>query len=131
MTAGIKKGEILRGPPCEQVGVLALDDLESADAGADEDTDALGVLRGDLEPRLGHRFLDGGEGKVDEAPHLAGLFFVDKVQGVKVLDLGGEGDWKAGGIEAMNGPHATDAGQKTASRLRERCCRHRTPAQGR
>ena len=42
---GMKKGEILRGPPAEHGGVLSLDDIESADAGADVDADALAVAR--------------------------------------------------------------------------------------
>ena len=46
MAAGIKKGEILRGPPFEQVGVLALDDVEPADARADVNAGALGHLFG-------------------------------------------------------------------------------------
>ena len=80
MTAGMKKGEILRGPPCQQVGVLALDDLEAADAGADEDAHPVGNLRGDLETGLGDGLLRGGKGKVDEAPHLARFFLVHKVR---------------------------------------------------
>ena len=93
MAAGMKKGEILRGPPCQQIGVLALDDFEAADAGADEDAYPVGDLRGDLETRLGHGFLGGGKGKVDEAPHLARFLLVHEVERVKVLDLGGKGGW--------------------------------------
>ena len=49
MAAGMKKGEILRGPPLSRVGVFALDDVETADAGADVNADALGILRRDLQ----------------------------------------------------------------------------------
>jgi hypothetical protein len=49
---------------------------------------------------------------MNEAPHLARFFFVHKVQRVKVLDLGGKGDREASGVEALNGSHATGAGQK-------------------
>src|SRR5208337_5361140 len=58
--------------------------------------------------------MGGGKGKVNEASHLAGLFFIDEFERVKVLDLGGEGDREASGIEALNGPHAAGAGQKLA-----------------
>ncbi len=42
---GNEEGMILPGPPCEQLRVLALDDVESADAGADVDAGAIGDLR--------------------------------------------------------------------------------------
>ena len=45
MVAGMKNGEMRRGPFFEQSFVLALDHLESADAAADVDTGPLGVLR--------------------------------------------------------------------------------------
>jgi hypothetical protein len=54
---------------------------------------------------------------MDEAPHLARFFFVHEVERVKVLDLGGKGDREASGIEALNGSHATGAGQKLPPNL--------------
>ena len=57
MAAGMKKGEILRGPPSMQRGVFALDDVESADAGADVNADAFVILRRDLQARHLHRFI--------------------------------------------------------------------------
>ena len=45
-------------------------------------------------------------------PILRDFFFVHKIQRVKVLDLGGEGDREASGIEALNRAHTTFAGQK-------------------
>ena len=99
----MKKGDILRGPPCEQIVVLALDDFESADAGADEDAYAVGVLFVDVKARLRHGLGDGGKGKVDEAPHLARFLLIDKLQGVEVLDFGGKGDREAGGVKALDG----------------------------
>jgi hypothetical protein len=49
---------------------------------------------------------------MDEASHFAGFFFVDEIQRVKVLDLGGKGDWEARGIESPNGSHAAGASQE-------------------
>src|ERR1035437_839592 len=92
--------------------MLALDDFEAADAGADEDAYPVGDLRGDLETRLEHGLLGGGKGIVDEARHLARFLLVHELERVKVLDLGGEGGREASGIEALNGPHATGAGHK-------------------
>ena len=43
MVAGMKKGEILRGPPFDHVGVFAFDDVEPADARADVDADMVAV----------------------------------------------------------------------------------------
>ena len=51
MVAGMKKGEMRRGPLLQQRLVLALDHLEPADAAADVDADLLGVLRRHLEAR--------------------------------------------------------------------------------
>ena len=76
---GNKERRDLARAALQQVGVLALDDLESADAGADENADAVGVLRRNLQARLRHRLLRCRKGKVNEAPHLARFFFVDEV----------------------------------------------------
>ena len=92
--------------------MLALDDLESADAGADEDAHAVGDLVGDLKARLGDGFLDGCKGKMDKAPHLARLFLVHEVQRVKVLDLGGKCDGEASGVKALDGGHTTGPGHE-------------------
>ena len=56
---GMKNGEMRRGPLCEQLVVRLLDQRQAADAGADVDADALGVLRRHLQaavlPRLDGR----------------------------------------------------------------------------
>ena len=61
--------------------------------------------------------MGSGKGEMDEAPHLARFLLVHEIEGVKVLDLGGEGDRKAGGIEALNRPHAAGAGQELLPHL--------------
>ena len=45
MAAGNEKGRDLAGSALEQFGVLALDDVESADAGGDVDADCVGDRR--------------------------------------------------------------------------------------
>src|ERR1035441_10728606 len=102
-----------------------MDDSESANPEAEEYAHPLSILRRNLETRLGHGFLGRGKSKVDEAPHLAGFLLVHKVQRVKVLDFRGEGDRKAGGIEAMNRPHATRSEEHTSElqSLRHLVCR--------
>ena len=86
--------------------VLALDDVEAADAGADVDADAVGDLRRDLEAGVLHGLVRGGDGEVDEAAHLAGLFFIDEQERVEVLDLGRKADGMAGEIEGLDLSHA-------------------------
>ena len=52
IAAGIKKGEILRGPPFHQRSVFALDDVEPADARADVHAHPLCILRRDFRPDI-------------------------------------------------------------------------------
>ena len=128
---GNEEGRNLARAALQQVGVLALDNLESADPGADKHAHPLGNLRCDLEARLRHCLLRCRKGKVDEAPHLARFFLVHEIQRVKILDLGGKSDGKSSGVEALNRSHTAGAGYQSAATPRERCSLHRTPAQGR
>ncbi len=116
--AGDEEGRDLAGTAVEQVDVFALDDVESADAGADVDADAVAVLRRDLKAGVSHGLRRGGEGEVDEAAHLAGLFFVDKEERVEVFDLGGESDGMTGEIEGFDLGHAALSSQQTVPDLR-------------
>src|SRR5262249_26709714 len=81
-----KRGDTA-GAAVDQRRVLALDDVKSADAGANVDAHALGVFRRDLQARHFHRFIGCGQGKVDETAHLLDFFFVYEIQRVKILDL--------------------------------------------
>jgi hypothetical protein len=105
--------------------VLTLNDVEPADAGADVHADAVAIGLVDLQAGVVHRLLRGGDGKVDEAAHLAGLFLVDKEQRVEVLDLGGEADGMAGEVEGLDLRHAAAAGQQALPDLRGGVCRPR------
>ena len=59
--------------------MLALDDVEPADAGADVHPDAGGILLGDLQARHLDGFFAGGKRQVNEARHLLDLFFLDEL----------------------------------------------------
>ncbi len=105
--------------------MLALDDIEAADAGADVDTDAIGDLVGDLEAGVLHRFVRRGQGEVNEAAHLAGLFLIHELKGIEVLDLGGEADGVAGEIEGFDLAPFRSCRPSGRPRLQARYCRPR------
>ena len=102
----------------QQVGVLALDDVEPADAGADVDAGALGQLFV-LDLVVGHlqRFIGGCDGQMNKARHLARFLFFDELQGIEVLHLGGDLAGKLRNVEAGNTLHAALAGQQRLPRL--------------
>ena len=52
IAAGIKNGEILRGPPSIRCGVFALDNVEPANAGANMHADVFGIFRRDYKPDI-------------------------------------------------------------------------------
>src|SRR5580658_429776 len=91
--------------------MLALDDFESANARANEDAYSLGILGRDLQARLRHRLLGRGEGVVNKAPHLARFLLVDKVERIKVFDLGGEGYRETCRVESLYRSHTAGSGQ--------------------
>ena len=117
MAPGMKKGDILRGPPCmrlvclEQVTVLALDDIESADAAADVHPDSRRILARDLEAGRSHGFIRRRDGEVDEAPHLLDFFFLDELQRVEVADFAGDLGRELRGVELLDLLDAALAGQ--------------------
>jgi hypothetical protein len=55
---------------------------------------------------------------VDEAAHLAGLFFVHEEEWIEVLDLGGEANGVAGEIEGFDLGHTAAASQQALPDLR-------------
>src|SRR5215471_6458027 len=91
----------------EESPMFALDDVESADAGADVDADAFVDSRSDFEAARLHRFLRRSKGEVDEAAHFLGIFFLDELQRVEVLNLGGDLAGMIGGVELRNLRDAT------------------------
>ena len=112
MAAGIKNGEMRRGTAMNQRRVLALDNVEPADAGANVDSHALRDVRSDLELRLIEGFLRGGEGIDDEVAHLLQLFFLNVLKRVESLHLGRDVHGEAGGIKMRDGVYPALAGQK-------------------
>ena len=87
MDAGMKNGEIRRGPPVEQLFVLPLDRREPADARRDEDADLVGHRRRDGQLRVVHRELAGRERVLDEDVGLLDVFLLHELQGIEASDL--------------------------------------------
>src|SRR5208283_1842071 len=105
-----KRGNLSRAA-FDEGGVFAFDDVETADAGTDMNTDPLGVFGGDPQPRHFESLIRCGDGEVDEASHLFDFFFFDEVEGVEVLDLGGDAAGKITGIELGDAGHAALTGK--------------------
>ena len=59
--------------------VLALNDVEAADAGADVNPDLLRVLLCNHQPGVEHRLVRRGQRKMGEAAHLLRFLLVDEV----------------------------------------------------
>ncbi len=84
IVAGIKNGRI-RLDPLEQNSVLALDDLESADAAANVYADAFRNIRRLPSDSDLHRHVRRGDGEVDKPAHLLDLFLLYQLSGVEVF----------------------------------------------
>ena len=74
----------------EQHPVLALDDLESADAAADHHAHARRVVGADDQAAGRHRQVGGRDGELDEAPALLDVLAVDPLAAGRSLDLAGK-----------------------------------------
>ena len=112
MEPGMKKGETLRGPPVSRL-MCSRSMTSKPPMPEPMWTPTRSWLDSSMtEAGVGHRLCRGGEGEVDEAAHLAGLFFVDEEERVEVLDLGGEADGMAGEIEGLDLGHAAAAGEQ-------------------
>ena len=108
---GNEEGGNLARSAFEERRMLALDHVESADAGADVNADALGIFWRDLKPGHLHGFVGGGDGEVDEAAHLLDFFFLDELKRVEVMDLGGDLTGKGGRVESGNAADTALAGE--------------------
>src|SRR5438876_5432743 len=74
-----EEGGYLARTAFHQVGMLALDNVESAYARSNVNADILSILRSNLQARHVDCFFRCREGKVDEASHFFHFFFFDEV----------------------------------------------------
>src|SRR5579864_124386 len=96
----------------DEVRVLAFDDVESADSRTDVHAYVFRILRRDLKAGGLHSFIRGGDGEVNEPGHLAGFFFLNELERIEVLDLGGDLTGVLGSIEVSDPTDAAVAGQQ-------------------
>jgi len=108
-----KEGRNLAGAALHQGGVFSFDDVEPSDPRADVHAHAFVILRRDLQFRHFQRFIRGGDAQMNEAPHLLNFFLFDEIQGVEVLNLGGNLAGKGGGVEPGNACDTTLAGKQS------------------
>ncbi len=143
MVAGIKKGEMRRGPCLQIVVVFPLDHFESADAAADINADSFGIFFGYLKAGGRQGILGGRNRHLNEAAHLLDFFFLDEFRGIEVLDLTRNLAIEQGGIESFNAGNAAadfkqrlpglfrgvaDRGQKTYARNYDSAGNNRSPS---
>src|SRR6516162_2139251 len=105
------------GSTLEQRRVLALYDVEPANAGSDVDTHAVGELGQNLQARLFKGKLRCGQSELDEQPHLLQFLFFDELKGVEAFHFRGKLRGKAGGIKVSDRPDAALAREQVTPSL--------------
>ena len=91
MRAGMKNGEILRGPPFSSVVVRLLDHRQAADARADDRRRCVGALASvTSRPESFSACTAGRDAEMDEAVHAARLLRREVLRDVEVLHLAGD-----------------------------------------
>ena len=116
---GNKKRRNFARAALQHVVVLALDHVESADAGADENAHTFAVVPASIfSPEFSMASCVAARAQMNEAPHFARFFLIHELQRIEVLDFGSEGNGKAGGIETGDGSHPAFGGQQVVPDFR-------------
>src|SRR5271170_6853831 len=102
------------GPAREIFGMLALDDVESADAGADVHARGIRDFRSDFQAGHFHGEIGGGQSELDEAPGLLQLFFLEPVERIEIADFSGDAAVEGRGVKMSDGANAALARQQIA-----------------
>src|SRR5579862_939048 len=92
--------------------MLALDDVESADAGSDMYAHPFFIFRSDLQAGGFKSFIGSGDGKVNEPRHLLDFFFLDVLQRVETFDFGRNLAGEAAHIETCDALHPRLTGKQ-------------------
>ena len=105
------------GALLEQHAMFALDHLEAADAAADDDAHARGVV-GPHDQAAGREGDVGGrDGELDEAPALLDVLAVDPPQRVEPFHLAGKSRGVAGGVKQRDRRDPGSSGEDALPRL--------------
>src|SRR5208337_606170 len=109
---GNEKRRDAAGAALDPFGVLALDDVEAANAGGDIDTGGVRDVGRDFQPGHAHREIRAGHGELNEAAHLFQLFFGDPDEWIEAVDLGGDAAIECGAIEMSDRADAALPGEQ-------------------
>src|SRR5205085_1118769 len=124
-----EEGRDATGAVVEELFVLALDGPEVADAAADVCAgslrDFVAVRLRNLLPALDEAAVVDGlvrrrDGVLDERAHLAGFLFLDELERVEALDLGGDLHGELRGVELLDVAHAAAARHQCSPRVGDR-----------
>ena len=108
-----KRGN-LSGAAGEIFGMFALDDVETADAGADVNAGGIGEFGRDGERGLLHGEIGGGERQLNEAAGLFQFFFLEPIERLEALYFAGDAAIETSGIEMSDGTDAAFGGENVA-----------------
>src|SRR6202047_1600210 len=97
--------------------MLALDDVESADTGADVNAGGIRNVRSDFQRGHLHREIGGGQRELNEPARFLQFFFLDPVQRIEIADFSGDAAIKSGGVKMSDGADAALACQQIAPDL--------------
>ena len=112
-----EKGRDSAGAALDQFPVLALDDVETADAGGDVDADFVEVRILGLPVGGFYGEVRSSESHLNEAAHFFQFFFFDPPEGIEVFYFAGDFAVKAGGIELRDMANAALAGDEVLPRF--------------
>jgi hypothetical protein len=105
MVAGMKNGEMRRGPCSSSVW------FESADSAADVDAHVLGLCGIHAQSGRTRGAVRRRDGELNEPPHLLDFFFFDVAGWIEALDLAGDPAGKKMGVESRDRSDAASARQ--------------------
>src|SRR5436305_2349706 len=107
-----EKGRNLARAAVQQLAMLALDDVESTDAGRNVNAHFIEVRILRLPVGGLHGKIRPGQRNLNEARHLLEFFFFDPLEGVEVFHFSGDFAIESGGVEMCNGRNAAASGDE-------------------
>ncbi len=103
---GDEKSRYAAWTTLQQLGVLALDDVESPNAAGHVDAGHFRNIRSNLQIRHAHGEVGRRQRDLNESPHFFEFFFLDPVERFEVADFAGNCAIKCRGIKVSDGANA-------------------------